>query len=136
MTTEDDFNSFWRAYPRRISKGAARDAFAKAIRKATLETMLAAIGEYIAHKPDRIDFKHPATWLNQECWDDEWASVPRETNQKRTFVDAARDRLNGRRGIDGSHSDAQRFPDEQYEPGSDAGNIRNGYAGPFITSRH
>ncbi len=76
MTKEDQFAVFWNTYPRRIAKGAARTAFDKAIRKTTLETMLAAISDYVRHKPERIDFKHPATWLNQECWDDEWASVP------------------------------------------------------------
>jgi hypothetical protein len=76
MSREDDFNAFWAAYPRRVAKGHARAAFDKAIRKTTLETMLAAIIDYIRCKPDRIDFKHPATWLNGECWDDEWRQTP------------------------------------------------------------
>jgi hypothetical protein len=76
MTREDQFEAFWKAYPRRVAKGHARTAFDKAIRKTTLETMLAAIGDYILCKPERIDFKHPATWLNGECWSDEWKPVP------------------------------------------------------------
>jgi hypothetical protein len=72
MTKEEQFELFWAAYPRRISKGAARTAFAKAIKKTTLETMVEAIKKYKLHKPEKIDFKHPATWLNGECWDDEW----------------------------------------------------------------
>jgi hypothetical protein len=67
-----DFETFWAAYPRRQSKGAARTAFDKAIRKTTLQTMLTAIDAYVRHKPAYQDFKHPSTWLNQECWDDEW----------------------------------------------------------------
>lgn len=97
MSREDDFNLFWRTYPRRISKGAARTAFDRAIRKTTLDTMMAAIDNYVRFKPERIDFKHPATWLNQECWDDEWAAVPKEvTNRRRTFTDVAMDRFNNR----------------------------------------
>lgn len=72
MTREEQFESFWKSYPRRVAKGAARKAFDKAIKKTTLENMLKAITEYVAKKPEKIDFKHPATWLNGECWDDEW----------------------------------------------------------------
>ena len=72
MSKEEQFEAFWKSYPRRVAKGAARKAFDKAIKKTTLENMLKAITEYVAKKPEKIDFKHPATWLNGECWDDEW----------------------------------------------------------------
>lgn len=72
MTKEEQFEMFWKSFPRRVAKGAARKAFDKAIKKTTLENMLKAITEYVAKKPEKIDFKHPATWLNGECWDDEW----------------------------------------------------------------
>lgn len=72
MTKDEQFETFWAAYPRRVAKGTARTAFAKALKKATLEEMLEAIKAYKLHKPERIDFKHPATWLNGECWHDEW----------------------------------------------------------------
>lgn len=72
----DEFEIFWKAYPRKIGKGHARKAFAKAIKLTTLEDMLAAILAYVTHKPARIDFKHPTTWLNGECWSDDWSSVP------------------------------------------------------------
>lgn len=68
----DEFEGFWSAYPRRIAKAEARRAFAKALRKTTLEAMLSAIEAYKRHKPDYCDFCHPATWLNQERWADEW----------------------------------------------------------------
>lgn len=72
MSKEEQFSTFWSCYPRRVAKGAARKAFDKAIKKTTLENMLNAITKYVAMKPEKIDFKHPATWLNAECWDDEW----------------------------------------------------------------
>jgi len=75
VTKEEQFESFWKSYPRRVAKGAARKAWDKAIKKTTLENMLKAITEYVAKKPEKIDFKHPATWLNGECWDDEWEPV-------------------------------------------------------------
>lgn len=137
MTLEDDFNLFWRAYPRRISKGAARDAFTKAIRKTTLDTMLQAIADYIRFKPERIDFKHPATWLNQECWDDEWQSVPKEvSNRKRNFADVAMEKFNGSEGVFGSRRDVELVSTGHGQSGSDDGNLRIGFGGHVINSRH
>lgn len=72
MTREDAFELFWKAYPRRIGKGAARKAFERAITKAPLDEMLAAIDAYIQNKPGWQDYCHPSTWLNQERWADEW----------------------------------------------------------------
>lgn len=93
MTNEEQFETFWKAYPRRISKGAARSAFAKAISKTTLEAMLDALIAYVANKPSYQDYKHPATWLNQECWDDEWTvPVPvQKPERRRNILDATRD---------------------------------------------
>lgn len=71
-STEKQFETFWSCYPRKTAKGSARDAFKKAIKKTSLDKMLKAITSYVANKPDYSDYKHPATWLNQECWDDEW----------------------------------------------------------------
>lgn len=88
MTREEQFNAFWAAYPRRVAKGYARTAFDKAIRKTSLETMLEAIEAYIRLKPDRIDFKHPATWLNGECWSDEWQAPPARQSSGHGLIDA------------------------------------------------
>jgi hypothetical protein len=77
----NEFETFWQAYPRRVSKGTARKAFERAIRLTDMETILSAIQDYKANKPSYCDFKHPATWLNGECWCDEWEpadSLPAE----------------------------------------------------------
>lgn len=72
---EQMFERFWRACPRRVGKGAARKAFERAIKRTTLDVMLAAMQRYTAD-PERLSKSisftaHPATWLNQERWDDE-----------------------------------------------------------------
>ena len=136
MTIEDDFNAFWRAYPRRISKGTARAAFAKASRKTTLAAMLTAIEDYIRFKPDRIDFKHPATWLNGECWSDEWACVPQETGRKRNFADVARDKFNGTESVFGGRRDVELVSTGLGQSGSPDGHLRSGFSGHVIRSRH
>lgn len=131
-----DFEQFWRAYPRRVAKGHARTAFEKAIRKTDLATMLAAIADYIRFKPERIDFKHPATWLNGECWSDEWASVPRETGRRRTFTDVAMDRFNGSESVFGGGRDVELVSTGHGQSGSDHGNLRGGLEGYLVPSRH
>ena len=78
--TLDDFEQFWRAYPRRIGKGVARRAFAKAIVKTTLAAMIAAI-QWQRTQPQWLKdggqfIPHPSTWLNQERWDDEPTRMP------------------------------------------------------------
>ena len=131
-----DFDTFWAAYPRRISKGAARTAFERAIRKTSLEAMLSAIADYIRFKPERIDFKHPATWLNGECWDDEWQSVPRETGRRRNFTDVAMDRFNGSASVQGNDPDARQFSPDEREPRFDGERLRIGGGRPIVPSHH
>lgn len=69
------FDRFWAAYPLKQGKGAARKAFQKARKKAPLETMLSAIEHQKQSAQWRRDggqyIPQPATWLNQERWDDE-----------------------------------------------------------------
>jgi hypothetical protein len=72
LTKEQAFENFWKCYPRRVAKGAARKAFDKAIKKTTLDEMIVALTKYVANKPTWQDFRYPATWLSGECWDDEW----------------------------------------------------------------
>lgn len=70
---EADFDRFWKVYPKKDSKTAAKRAFMKV--KVPVETLIAAVqrqkqlpqwkkdgGQYIPN---------PATWLNQERWEDQ-----------------------------------------------------------------
>jgi hypothetical protein len=76
--SNDVFEDFWAAYPRRVGKGAARPAFAKATRKANPEAIIAAIKQQVAAGcfKDLTFCPHPATWLNNERWDDEVGPAP------------------------------------------------------------
>lgn len=69
------FVRFWDCYQFKKGRGQAERAFRKAIKKTTLEVMLAAIER---QKPQRKPgfVKHPATWLNGECWADEDNVIP------------------------------------------------------------
>lgn len=69
----EEFATFWRMYPRKEAKGAARKAFAKAITLASFEDIMAGLERQVpillGKDPQYI--AHPATWLNQERWEDE-----------------------------------------------------------------
>lgn len=72
------FIMFWTAYPRKVGKPAAEKAWAKAIMSTPVETIMAGLSRYIAErqrdsrsKVEMLKFTaHPATWLNQERWND------------------------------------------------------------------
>lgn len=65
----DSFDAFWAAYPRKVSKGHARKAWAAAIRKTSAVEIIRAVAE--ARWPREPKFiPHPATWLNGERWND------------------------------------------------------------------
>lgn len=74
------FDEFWAEYPKKVGKIAAKKAFERAIRAASLESLLSALrrqkcgsqwtrdgGQYIPN---------PATWLNQGRWEDELPEEP------------------------------------------------------------
>jgi len=73
----DEFESeFWPNVPVKIGKGAARDAYIKARKKASKEEIIAGLPkfkDYEAGRSKQADYRplHPATWLNQERWEDE-----------------------------------------------------------------
>lgn len=72
---DPDFVAFWSAYPRKIDKGHARQAFAKATDKASPEAIIAAAKAFTklvrAERRPVDKIPHPATWLNGERWADE-----------------------------------------------------------------
>lgn len=66
------FDEFWSVYPLRRSKGPARIAWAKALKKADADTILAGAVAYRDDPNRREGFtQYPATWLNGECWNDD-----------------------------------------------------------------
>lgn len=75
-TTSEGFEQFWAAYPKRVSKGAARKAWAKLKpSEQLLQAILAGIGRAKTSaqwlRDDGRFVPHPATWLNAEGWLDD-----------------------------------------------------------------
>ncbi len=68
------FAEFWRVYPRRVGKRAARTAFERAVgRGVPAERILEGARRFAGdpNLPEPRFIPHPATWLNQDCWDDD-----------------------------------------------------------------
>lgn len=72
----EDFDTFWKSYPRKVAKGDARKAWAQTEKiRPSLDLILEAIEnqkntqQWIEN--DGIYIPYPATWLRQERWDDE-----------------------------------------------------------------
>lgn len=71
------FAEWYAAYPVHKARGAAVKAFTKAAKKTDPETLIAAAKRYRDDPQVQRGYaKHPATWLNQECWLDEPAPAP------------------------------------------------------------
>lgn len=68
-----DFESFWKAYPRKVAKPAALKAWLQ--HKPDLQQVIYALKNQSQSPQWQKDggqfIPHPATWLNQERWNDE-----------------------------------------------------------------
>lgn len=84
---ESLFEDFWTVYPRRVGKPNARKAFARALPKTTVAAMADGLRGWCAWWSARGDpefIPHPATWLNQERWNDQPPAAPHtETSEER-----------------------------------------------------
>jgi len=71
-----DFNAWYKLYPRKVARAAAERAWAKAVKKVEAEKIVAGLEHQLSalKAKDKEYIPHPATWLNQERWDDEVCS--------------------------------------------------------------
>lgn len=71
------FGMFWDLYPRHIAKAKARSSFIAALKKVSADAVIQGAAAYRKHVGDGDPqfIAHPATWLNQERWDDDYGPV-------------------------------------------------------------
>ena len=69
----DEFEAIWKAYPRKVGKGAAAKQWAKARRSHSFEAIARPLAEFcrLREGSDQQFTPHLATWLHQERWNDE-----------------------------------------------------------------
>jgi hypothetical protein len=69
----EQFEQFWKLYPRRVAKKAAEKAFARALKAVAVETLIAGAQSYARRmegtEPEFV--AHASSWLNGERWADE-----------------------------------------------------------------
>lgn len=77
--SDQEFEDWYQAYPRKDAKGQARKAFKAALKKTDLGTLARGRDLYVAQikaeGTERRYIKLPSTWLNGECWDDDYGDV-------------------------------------------------------------
>ena len=95
--TENDylegFDRFWAMYPRKVSKGSAKKTWLKLVKGYEKEDfdqfttkIIRAVDSQVRRKKRDGDesltyWKHPATWLNGECWLDDVGDISEKPKQ-------------------------------------------------------
>lgn len=78
-SSEQDFERFWSAYPKKKNKGQARSAFSRALKKTSVETMISAVEKQKQSKDWKKDngqfIPYPSTWLNAEAWENDMTAT-------------------------------------------------------------
>ena len=76
------FDKFYTAYPLKKSRQAAAKSFAKVIKTTPFDEIMAGLEAYnaeITKKGTTAEYiKHPSTWLNNACWQDEYDVFKKE----------------------------------------------------------
>jgi len=69
----DAFELWWKRYPRKVDKGAAKKAFTKVQNSdaVAFSDLIDGVALYVRTKPHDRHYCNPATWLNGERWLDE-----------------------------------------------------------------
>lgn len=72
-TPASGFDDFYARYPRKVGKGQARKAYAKALKIARHDDIMFGLAQQMPklEATEKQFIAHPATWLNGERWDDE-----------------------------------------------------------------
>ena len=69
----NDFEKWWKVYPRKVGKGSTRKCFDKAIKKIKVDDLMVITNQYnqTMNGTEMQFIPHPTTWLNQERWLDD-----------------------------------------------------------------
>ena len=73
---KDKFDIFYNKYPIKKSKDKAFTSFSRIVKKVSFEDIMKGLDNYLKdiekNKIEKRFIKHPSTWLNQGCWQDEY----------------------------------------------------------------
>ena len=76
------FQEFWDEYAYKKARSRAECAYKKAITITSHEEIILGVKKYKLNRGQNQKYwKHPATWLNDECWSDEYSINKPEVNK-------------------------------------------------------
>ena len=94
------FDEFYSAYRRKVGRKGALQKYKVALKQVTHETIMAGLERYNQHidatNKEMRFIKHPSTWLNQGCWDDEYDDDSLARQAERTLTAIKREREESR----------------------------------------
>lgn len=67
---ESDFNLFWNKYNKKLNLKDSKKKFLS-LKQEQIDKIIEVVDDYVLSTPDIKYRKHPTTWLNGECWNDE-----------------------------------------------------------------
>jgi len=113
-SSDFEFEDFWNLWPNKVGKPAALRAFVAARKRAGLDAIVEGVFAYIRDKPPDRPWLNPATFLNQNRWEDQPAQV---TNAKprSAIIQAADDLRRKIASFDGPTSEAERIRSGEVE---------------------
>ena len=83
--TDDRFDEFWNVYGKKVKRADAEKKWAKAIRKASPDRIIAAAHAYVAWERANNQggrfIADPSTWLHGERWNDERPTASQPTTR-------------------------------------------------------
>jgi len=78
------FDEFWKHYPKKVDKGAARRAWRSALKKADPKLIIDKAKAYAEdpNLPEKRFIKYPGSWLNAEAWNNPPLPERKKTDKK------------------------------------------------------
>lgn len=69
----NQFEEFWNLYNKKTGKADAEKKFKAALKIDTFENIMTGLNAYVkVRSPESKFWKDPSTWLNKQCWKDEY----------------------------------------------------------------
>lgn len=79
---EEKFELFWDMYDKKNERKSCFSKFTK-LSMNVIDKILLVVPDYVISTPDIKYRKHPETWLNGECWNDEIATKAKQMTEKK-----------------------------------------------------
>lgn len=92
LELESQFESFWNLYDYKKAKPKAKLVFKSSLKKDSFENIIEGLNKYLKTRgSDRQYWKHPTTWLNGECWNDDYQTKQTQIKSESKKISLADD---------------------------------------------